>query len=110
MELKNDRNQQRQLNGKMCKRFLNALPAIIDLLIPDEDRRHEWKLAMEEWNHIIQVLSCQCYDKILPSDAKQLPSRIRSFCVKMIDLVGDVKRLQSFYFHSLMVGHIGEQF
>eukprot|EP00960_Hanusia_phi_P068404 766839-Hanusia_phi.AAC.1 len=110
MELKNDRNQQRQLNGKMCKRFLNALPTIIELLIPDEDRRREWKLAMDEWNHIIQILSCQCYDKISPSDAKQLPSRIRSFCIKMIDLVGDVKRLQSFYFHSLMVGHIGEQF
>uniref|UniRef100_A0A7S0HH88 Uncharacterized protein n=1 Tax=Hanusia phi TaxID=3032 RepID=A0A7S0HH88_9CRYP len=112
MELKNDRDQQRQLNGKMCKRFMNAFPAIMDLLLPDSDdgKRQEWKVAIDDWNHIIQVLSCQYYDKISATDAKQLPTRIRSFCVKLINLVGDVKRLQSFYFHSMLVGHIGEQF
>ncbi|EKX34142.1 hypothetical protein GUITHDRAFT_119696 [Guillardia theta CCMP2712] len=110
MELKNDKDQQRQLSGKMCKRFMNALPQIIDLLISNEVTRQEWRTALDEWDHVITVLSCQYYDKITRADAEELPSRIRSFCVKIVKLIGDVKRLQSFYFHSLLIGHIGEQF
>ena len=109
MEMK-AKDQQRQLNGKMCKRFLKAFPDLIALLVPDEDTREQWKVAMDQWTHVHDVLSCQHYDKISKSDAEELPTQIRSFCVKMINLVGDAKRLQSFYFHSMMIGHIGEQF
>eukprot|EP00960_Hanusia_phi_P070648 767357-Hanusia_phi.AAC.6 len=63
---------------------------------------------MDEWKRINQDLSCQYCDKKMHQ--LTLPSKLGSLSVNMIYLVGDAMRLQSLYFHSMPVGHVGEQF
>jgi len=107
----NDKSGRRQLNGEQCTRFLKNSPMIIDYLYEtDSEKRQKWHEVVEEWSFLSSVLMTQHRDKIDLEVAKQIPARIRSWCVKYIDVVGDVKMLQSFYFHSLCVGHIGDQF
>ena len=70
---------------------------------------------MHQWLSIsfTAILPCQEIEKIenLNFDiGLSVPVRLRNLMLNIIDLVGDPTLMQSFYFHSLLVGHIGQQF
>jgi len=77
------------------------------------DDREQWTQVMEEWDFLSSMLKCQEIEKIENLNfeiALTLPVRLRTLMLNIIDLVGDPTLMQSFYFHSLLVGHIGQQF
>ena len=105
-----DKDSQRNLSGPQCDQFIRIFDTIISSLVPDGEKLELWRSAIEQWRQIITVLSCQHSEAISSEDVQNLPIEIRSWCTKIICLIADSKQLQSHYLHSMMVGHIGEQF
>ncbi|EKX40756.1 hypothetical protein GUITHDRAFT_142617 [Guillardia theta CCMP2712] len=111
-----EKSHSRKLNGEQCDRFVKKASVVINTLYSDPayaDDRERWIGVMEEWDLLSTMLKCQELDKLENLDFQiglTLPVRLRTLMLNIIDLVGDPSLMQSFYFHSLLVGHIGQQF
>eukprot|EP00960_Hanusia_phi_P033829 750662-Hanusia_phi.AAC.1 len=98
-----------QLDGKQCNELINALPELIRIVCKDSDKVRLWDETISEFCKILDILETQHYNRINPADVQSLPFLTRSFSYNLIKLIGDAKLLQSFYLHSLCVGHVSEQ-